>query len=132
MTREWTIVDQAIPVPYKTSTNDLANPNWIPACDSLSESLGQIRRFSSFLAKDITEFDSGADALSFDTRLIARSVWNTRWLLIISGGHLLADGEEGLDALIDGARVPGSPTARDLDGIKDIQLLFHTYGYSGN
>ena len=131
-TREWAIVDQAIPVPHPTGTNDLADPYWIPAYDSLSEPFGQIRRFSSFLAKDRTEFDPSADALSYDTRLIGRSVWNTRWLLIIPGGHLLADGQEGLDALIDGATVPGDPLNRDLNGIKDIQLLFHTYGYSGN
>lgn len=131
-TRSWTIVDQAIPVPFKTSTNDLADPYWIAGYDSLSEPFGQIRRFSSFLAKDITNFDPGGDSLSYDTRLIGRSIWNTRWLLIIPGGHLLSDGGEGLDRLIDGTPIPGDLQHRDLNGIKDIQLLFNTYGYSGN
>jgi len=131
-TRKWTIVDQAIPVPFQTGTNDLADPYWIPSYNGLAEPFGQIRRFSSFLAKDVTAFEPGADALSYDTRLIGRSVWNTRWLLIIPGGHLLADGSAGLDTFIDGAQVPGNPTARDGNGIKDIQLLFNTYGYSGN
>jgi hypothetical protein len=131
-TREWNIVDQAIPVPRHTGTNDLADPAWIPAFDGLPEPFGQIRRFSSFLAKDLSDFDPSADSLSYDTRLIGRSVWNTRWLLIIPGGHLLTDGEEGLDTLIYGARVPGGGAERDGNGIKDLKLLFHTYGYSGN
>ncbi len=131
-TREWSIVDQAIPVPYATGTNDLADPSWIPVCDGLAEPLGQIRRFSSFRAKDSSEFDPGADALSYDTRLIGRSVWNTRWLLIVPGGSLLADGDEGLDTLIDGTPVPGGTSERDLNGVQDILLLLHTYGYSGN
>lgn len=130
-TREWTVVDQAIPVPYKTGTNDLSDPAWIPSFDGLPETLGDIRRFSSFLAKT-TESDIASDALSYDTRLIGRSVWNTRWLLIIPGGHLLADADEGLDTLLEGAWVPGDPNARDGNGIKDIKLLFNTYGYSGN
>ena len=131
-TRVWNIVDQAIPVPHAIGLSDLLNPGWIPARDSLDEPLGQIRRFSSFRAKDSREFNPDADALSFDTRLIGRSVWNTRWMLLIPGGSLLANGEEGLDTLIDGARVPGNPDERDLNGIRDILLFLHTYGYSGN
>jgi hypothetical protein len=131
-TREWTIVDQAIPAPHLTGLRDLADPDWIPVFDSLDEPWGQIRRYSSFRAKDLSALDAGADSLSYDTRLIGRSVWNTRWLLIIPGGHMLADADEALDTFIDGARLLGDPTARDLNGVRDILLLFHTYGYSGN
>ena len=37
-------------------------------------------------------------------RLVGRSVWNTKWLLIIPGGTLLSDPNQGLDTLIDGMR----------------------------
>jgi hypothetical protein len=56
--------------------------------------------------------------MTFDSRLVGRSVWNTRWLLIIPGGTLLADGEEGLDEFTR--------------NVSDIKLFFNTLGYSGN
>ncbi len=129
--RTFNVVDQAIPVPYKTGEAQLSSPTWIPVYDSLSGPLAEIRRLSSFRAYGDTGSPDEAE-LTFNTRLIARSVWNTRWLLIIPGGTFLANGDDGLDTFIDGARVPGSPTARDLDGVKDILLFFQTYGYSGN
>ena len=56
--------------------------------------------------------------MSADSRLIGRSVWNTRWLLIIPGGTLQADPNEGLRLFIN--------------GVSDIQIFFKTYAYSGN
>jgi hypothetical protein len=54
-------------------------------------------------------------------------------MLIIPGGTLLNDPNEGLDTFILGRRIPGDPTgARDGSGIGDIKLFFETYGYSGN
>jgi hypothetical protein len=131
-TRQWTIVDQAIPVPYNTSRSTIENTDWLPVRDALNGPMAAIRRFSSFRAKDETEFDPESNNPNYNTRLVARSVWNTRWLLIIPGSTMLSDGNDGLDTFIDGGKVPGNPSARDLDGIKDIKLLFNTYGYSGN
>jgi hypothetical protein len=54
----------------------------------------------------------------FDSRLTGRSVWNTRWLLIIPGRTLRADADAGLETFID--------------NITDIKLYFQTYGISGN
>jgi len=65
-----------------------------------------------------------------DTRLIGRSVWNSRWLLIIPGLTFLSDPDEGLDSFIHGQQIPGSDE-RDKNGVKDIKLFFQTYALSG-
>jgi hypothetical protein len=70
--------------------------------------------------------------MTFDSRLVGRSVWNTRWLLIIPGQALLYDPDEGLDTFIDGPEVIGGLGERTGYGISDIKLFFHTYAYSGN
>jgi hypothetical protein len=130
-TREWNVVDQRIPVPLPISRARLRDPNWIPMRDSLNGSIAEIRRFSMFRAYHDGGFST--DEMSTDSRLIGRSVWNTRWMLIIPGGTLLSDGKEGLDTFIRGRAVPGSnPVVRDGSGIQDIKIYFQTYAYSGN
>jgi len=56
--------------------------------------------------------------MSFASRLVGRSVWNTRWLLIIPGGTFHYDSNHGLDTFIE--------------NVKDIKLFFQTYAISGN
>ncbi|MDY7095569.1 MAG: hypothetical protein SX243_21545 [Acidobacteriota bacterium] len=130
-TREWSVVDQVLPVPFPIGGSDLTDPDWIPVNDSLSADFGAIRRFSSFRAYPYNEpFD--ADQTTADSRLIGRSVWNTRWVLIIPGGTLLFDAEEGLESLINGQPIPGQPGMRDGEGIEDIHFFFQTYAISGN
>lgn len=127
-TRSWTVFDQAIPLPYNVGGADVDNPDWIPIKDSLQEPLAQIRRYASFRAYH----DSGqfVEAETHNHgRLVGRSVWNTRWLLIIPGRALLADPEEGVERFIHGASVNGE---RDGRGIKDIKLFFQTYSISGD
>ena len=51
-------------------------------------------------------------------RLLGRSVWNSRWKLIIPGNTLLNDPQEGLD--------------RFINTVRDVKLYFSTYSYSGN
>jgi hypothetical protein len=119
-TREWNVVDQKLPVPFALGTSAMGDPGWIPVNDTLSDELGGIRRFSSLRAYP----DPGDAAplwqaqMSGDSRLVGRSVWNTRWLLIIPGGTFLADPRQGL--------------ADFADSVKDIKLFFQTYAYSGN
>lgn len=116
-TREWRILDQAIPAPFPIGASDLSNPNWIPVLDSLGGSFVDIRRYGSFPARH----DSGAYSeqdLTNDTRLIGRSAWNTEWMLIIPGGTLLFDPNQGIEALIN--------------TVSDIKLYFQTYSYSGD
>lgn len=115
-TREWRVLDQAVPVPFAIGANDFANPQWIASQDSLSETYGQPRRFAALrafsYAGDVAEAEMTAS-----TRLIARSVWNTEWMLIIPGGTLLSDPQEGLE--------------RFINSIGDIRLLMMVYSYAG-
>jgi len=115
--RIWKILDQKLPVPFPIGQRDLADPEWIPMVDTLSEEYAAIRKFSSFRAyHDSGDFDESE--MTYDSRLIGRSVWNTRWLLIIPAGTLSADREKGLETFIN--------------GVTDIKLFFQTYAYSGD
>jgi hypothetical protein len=129
-TREWKIVDQKIPVPFPIGESDLANPDWIPINDGLSDTFADIRRFSRLRAYHDSGNFSAAETIT-DSRLIGRSVWNTEWFLIIPGETLLNPAGEGLDSFIHGQLIPNT-TQRDGNGIKDIKLFFQTYSYSGN
>ena len=135
-TREWNVVDQRIPVPLPLNQSALRNPQWIPTRDSLNGTLAEIRRYSSFRAFHNAGFS--VDEMTRDSRLVGRSVWNTRWMLIIPGGTFLSDQTEGLDTFIHGLRLTdGTATdsrgnKRDGNGITDIKLSFETYAISGN
>ncbi|ETR73548.1 MAG: hypothetical protein OMM_00861 [Candidatus Magnetoglobus multicellularis str. Araruama] len=116
-TREWTVVDQRLPIPLPVRGSDLNNPSWIPSLDSLDGSMIQVRRFSSFRAyHDNGYFDE--NEMSFESRLVGRSVWNTSWMLIIPGGIFHYDQDFGLEKFIE--------------NVKDIKLFFQTYAISGN
>jgi len=123
--RLWFLVDQVLPVPFPISQLDLvANPTWLPGLDNFGGAFeyGRPRRFGSFRAyHDGGAFDP-AQVVS-DNRLIGRSVWNTRWLLIIPGRFLYGDPGEGLHRFIYGGGDPG-------DGVSDIRIFFETYAYT--
>jgi hypothetical protein len=121
----WQVVDQALPLPFEIgSSGVLDKPDWTPIIDSLAGGFGAIRQFASLRAyHDSGQFDAGE--VTTNSRLIGRSVWNTRWLLIIPGSTLLADPDRGLEIFINGLEGDGN-------GIKDIKLFFQTYSYSGN
>ncbi len=129
--RQWQIVDQVIPVPYPLGSQDLDDPSWIPQVDSVIGTTADVRRFSRFRAYPFIE-PLDESELASDSRLVGRSVWNDRWLLIIPGETLLFNPDEGLDTFIDGQEVPGSNGLRDGNGVRDILLNFKTYAYSGN
>ncbi|MCD4749010.1 MAG: hypothetical protein K8R59_06525 [Thermoanaerobaculales bacterium] len=130
-TREWTVVDQVLPVPFPIGAGDLEDEAWLPLEDMLSGPFGEIRRFSSFRAHHFAEPFDDSEIIS-DSRLIGRSVWNTEWLLVIPGGTLLYDPEEGLEAFIEGQEIPDGGGERDGNGVSDVKLFFQTYAYSGN
>jgi hypothetical protein len=127
--REWKILDQKLPVPFPLSVSSLESSTWIPQNDSLTDELGGIRQFARFRAyHDSGSFNPGETAT--DTRLIGRSVWNSRWLLIIPGGTLHNDRNEGIQRFIHGGlRTDGT---RDGNGVLDIKIFFQTYAYAGN
>ncbi|MCI0539849.1 MAG: hypothetical protein L0Z50_31965, partial [Verrucomicrobiales bacterium] len=51
-------------------------------------------------------------------RLIGRSVWNSRWKLVIPGRTLLNNPDEGLE--------------RFIQTVRDVKLHLVTYSYVGN
>ena len=53
-----------------------------------------------------------------NTRLLGRSVWNSRWKLVIPGHTLLSDPNEAVDPLFI--------------TVRDVKIYFQTYSYSGN
>ncbi len=120
-TREFQIIDERIPIPFPVGGLELNRPDWIPGSDTLDTTMGTHRRYSRFRAYHDGGFD--LSEMVADSRLIGRSVWNTEWLIIIPGGTLLADPEQGLETFIG---TGGS------DGISDIKIFFQTYAYSGN
>ena len=116
-TREWKVLDQKVPPPFTLGKTTLQNPAYIPIHDSLSSVFGDVRKFSSLRAfHDGGEFDESEAAT--DTRLIGRSVWNTEWMLIIPGGTLLFNPNQGLDTFIN--------------SVGDVRIFFQSYSYSGN
>lgn len=128
--RSWSILDQALPIPYPLSNESWMRPDWNVRTDVLGGEFFARRRLPSMRAYHDSGFDTSE--LVTNSRLIGRSVWNSRWLLIIPGGTLLADSDKGLEQFIRGRELsPGSGTY-DGAGVKDIKLFFSTYSYSGN
>ncbi|MBP9155988.1 MAG: hypothetical protein KBF48_13700, partial [Xanthomonadales bacterium] len=129
-TREWQIVDQAIPIPFPIGAQDLDDYNWNPVADTLNGASTDVRRYGRFRAYHLSEpFDD--TQVTADSRLIGRSVWNTKWVMIIPGGTFLADPNAGMETFIHGVPIPGGSGERDGNGIDDIRVFFETYAYTG-
>ncbi|KGM38920.1 hypothetical protein JY97_13805 [Alkalispirochaeta odontotermitis] len=131
--RTWQVVDQKMPLPFPIVVSELENnPGWIPTVDTIYDEMFQIRRHSDFRAYHDSGFLNESE-MQYDSRLVGRSVWNSRWLLIIPGQSLLYDPDDGVDTFIYGPEVFGGlPGERTGNGISDIKLFFETYSYSGN
>ncbi len=115
-TREWSIVDQLLPTPLPVGDSNLNNPDFIPSLDGLDGSMIEIRRFATLLAyHDAGYMDQSQ--MNYNSRVVGRSVWNSRWMLIIPGGTFHYDADFGLDTFVD--------------TVKDIKLFFETYAISG-
>ena len=130
-TREWQVLDQRIPVPLPLGANDLDSFDWLPSIDNQIGSSVDIRRYSQYLAYPYSEPFDAAQTIS-SSRLIGRSVWNRKWMMIIPGASFLNDANEGLDTFIHGQLIPDGGGERDGNGVSDIHLFFTTYSYSGN
>ena len=108
---KWNVVDQVLPLPYAIGSTQLDDAFWISSfsgLDGTSDSVAIIRRHSTLRA--------GPDFKS--TRLVGRSVWNDRWLLVIPASALNADREKALETFVD--------------GIDDIMIGIRAYSRSGN
>ncbi len=132
--REFNVLDQVLPVPFPIGVHELDDPSWIPSVDTLAGHMTAMRRFGRFRAyHDSGEFNP--NEAHRDSRLVGRSVWNRRWVLIIPASTLFNDedrdigaGEphEGIERLIHGM-LDGEE--RDGNGVSDVKLFFETYAY---
>ncbi len=107
----WTVIDQVLPLPYTVGSTELDAQDWIATfsgLDGTSDATATIRRHSTLRA--------GADFKS--TRLVGRSVWNDRWLIVIPASAIDADREKAMK-LIEA-------------GVKDIRLGVKAYSRQGN
>ncbi len=116
--RFWNIVDQEIPIPMPALSSSLDQSRFIPLLDTLNGRVGAPRRFSSFRAYHDSGNTLNTGEMVFDSRLVGRSVWNTEWLLIIPGLTFNSDADEGLN--------------RFINQVRDIRLIFQTYGHPGS
>ena len=125
--RSWNVEDVAIPMPFNIGGSDFSDKNLWQASDSLSEPLFNVRKHQSFrpvsnpaLFSPSLYGSTGSLLRSQFTnnRLVGRSAWNSKWKLVIPGRNLLNNPNEGLD--------------RFVQTVRDIQLHFVTYSYSGN
>lgn len=72
-----------------------------------------------------------ADGTFSSTSLHGRSVWNSRWLLVIPASALNADGARGLRTFIDG--LDSDKDGRiDIPGVRDIAIGIQAYSRQGN
>jgi len=125
--RTWNVDDVAIPLPFNIGASDFSDAPFYQSSDSLSEPLFAVRKQQAFRpVSTLQAFNTSIYGVSgslqpsqyTNERLIGRSVWNSKWKLIIPGKTLLADPNQGL--------------ARFINSVKDIHLYFVTYSYSGN
>ncbi|MDQ1300793.1 MAG: large repetitive protein, partial [Chloroflexota bacterium] len=114
--RYWNVVEQLLPLPYPISNNDLQNPDWLARVNGLNGQLFATKPYADMRAYPYSE-DIAADEFNTDTRIIGRSVWNTKWLLVIPGSTLLADRQVGIERFI-----------QDVD---DIYVYLQIYAYAG-
>lgn len=135
--RSWNVIDAKVPVPFPVGSSLAGDGGWIPQTHSLTEPIGEPRRYSMFRAffsdpdTDPADFDDSE--VLFNSRLGGRSVWNNRWLLIIPGLSLHADPEKGLQTLINGPVIDPDTGERDpTRAVSDIRILLDHFGFSGN
>ncbi len=125
--RSWSVDDVAVPLPFNVSAAQFSSNPFSSAANSLSEPLFAVREHQAFRPVSTTSvfttsiYGAGGSLQPTEytnRRLIGRSIWNSKWKLVIPGKYLLADPNQGLDRLIA--------------SIKDVKLYFITYSYSGN
>jgi hypothetical protein len=125
--RSWSVDDVAVPLPFNISASSFSSTPFYTAANSLSEPLFAVREHQAFRPVSTTSvFNTsiyGANGALQPTeytnkRLIGRSIWNSKWKLVIPGRTLLADPNQGLD--------------RFVQSVKDVHLYFITYSYAGN
>ena len=108
---KWNVVDQVLPLPYSIGATQLDDAFWISSfsgLDGTSDSVATIRRHSTLRV--------GSDFKS--TRLVGRSVWNDRWILVIPASSLNKNRAKALETFVN--------------GIDDIKIGIKAYSRQGN
>ena len=127
--RSWNVKDVTIPLPFNVGASEFSARSIWQTRDMLSDDLFGIRKHQAFRAvlweiaeEDGPTFDDSgplyAPSKIVNNRLVGRSVWNTRWKLVIPGKALFTDPDEGIN--------------RFIETVEDIKIYFQTYSYSGN
>lgn len=129
------VSDQVIAAPYAIGSAHLDDVTWYPSASqgdlAGADTTARIRRHPSFRAYfDAAGGEPTDDALDC-TRLAGRSVWNTRWLLVIPGGGMNADRDKALSIFVNGSD-QNRDGKIDLTPVRDIRIGFRTYSNSGN
>ena len=107
----WTVVDQVMPLPYTVGSDELDATDWIATfsgLDGTSDATATIRRHSTLRA--------GADFKS--TRLVGRSAWNDKWIIVIPASAIDSDRDRAMK-LIEA-------------GVKDVKIGVRAYSRQGN
>ena len=128
----YNVVDQVVPLPFPLGNSSLDEPDWAAIYNAYTGSgdpLASLRRYPSLRA--YPDQSASDEAMLSNTRLVGRSVWNTRWLLIIPAGALHTDRDYALDVLIKGADF-NRDGKLDQPGVRDLLIGFETYSNSGN
>jgi hypothetical protein len=117
--RSWMVRDQALPLPYNLGATAFSSNQFFTAEGTLTEQSWITRKHQAFRPVDDAAFFYGLQKSEFQSsRLVGRSVWNTRWKLVIPAYGLLNDEQTGL--------------TRFAATVDDIKLFFRTYSNSGN
>lgn len=117
--RSWAVKDQALPLPKNIGLMDYSGTQFFTPQGSLNEDLWIRRKHQAFRpVDDPVYFYSSMPAEFTNSRLIARSVWNSQWKIVIPAYSLLNDEQEGLD--------------RFAKSVSDIKVFLRTYSNAGN
>ena len=118
------VIDQLMPIPYDSSSLGglLGSADWISTLYT-GDDAATIRRHSTMAVL-------GGDEVT-SKRLIGRSVWNDRWLLVIPASSLSSDRVNALKTFIHGLDTNKDGQV-DVPGVSDIQIGFRAYSRSGN
>ena len=114
--RAWDVVDQVLPIPYPLSDAQWKSTDWSMMKDIFSNEMCTQRRHPVIYASVSPTFD--ANGMSYNARLIGRSVWNDGWWLVIPAASLHSDDE--------------TARANFVETVRDIHLYLKTYSFSGN
>jgi hypothetical protein len=125
--RTWSVQDVTVPMPFNIGGSDFSTKKLWQSTESLTEPLFSIRKHQAFrpvptasvFTPNIYGGSGGLARSQFtNSRLIGRSVWNSKWKLVIPGQTLLNNPSDGLD--------------RFIQSVKDVKLHIVSYSYSGN